>query len=714
MLLVQAQPGPMDAFQANYASIKAELDFNYTQGTIDGSTVADWHLWESTQVQFAEKHDLQIIGHWACDGSTEYYDFSSPDDVIAEGRKQPPVIGARVPYVPRVEAIYNGETRAAHIINDEITLDRGYVVNVYQDGELGPISLGKGPFLWWITYPFPKFVQVHFPGVLPSHMPGYCGGRQVEIEVYRKQQTKGWIQVEVFYDPTIGYLPRFARSISNVGLNTFVKEMYLIDAQPCSAGGFVPLEWFGLDFVIKDFESRYPNYHPEIPLSSPTTIGIYHFKADRFRSLATPVHLKHLEGVHTISTSGGRVPMREGTANLTLAALKSALGARLSNPALRVLPRLDQDELSKFKQPPPTRRTVYLLTTLVAVSLVVSLWAIRRRRLQLLALPITCCLIAPGGCGRPQVPVVKMSGELSPSRFLMDLSERDFSLKLMLRNDGNQPLRLFKASAGCSCRKVEQSRFPCTLEPGSALELPVKFTNSRKSTPEQLLFSFETSHGIVEVPVSLHHLPRHQLDPESLGHAFLDEGDEWAFEIVHRAIGPIGEKIDGCELAPPVEFQTTKIATSGGTIAAAPEYQYLDTTYRLSQKDRSLGMHKAILRVLGADGKSVAESAIVWKRVPFLSCTPEKVVLGTKPVRVFLRCRDDSVELAQVVRSPEGIKSVISSVRELTVIPTDAASPVINDFIEVRTTADNRPPLRIPVVRYAPASRPAGTAQASN
>ena len=72
-------------------------------------------------------------------------------------------------------------------------------------------------------------------------------------------------------------------------------------------------------------------------------------------------------------------------------------------------------------------------------------------------------------------------------------------------------------------------------------------------------------------------------------------------------------------------------------------------------------------------------------------------------MRVFLRCPDQAVELTKILATPPGIKAVISSPSELTVTLEPGAPGVIDGVVEVATTAEGRPPLRVPVVRYAPA-----------
>ena len=113
------------------------------------------------------------------------------------------------------------------------------------------------------------------------------------------------------------------------------------------------------------------------------------------------------------------------------------------------------------------------------------------------------------------------------------------------------------------------------------------------------------------------------------------------------------------------------------------------------------GHHQAFLALKRTDDHKPIELPVVWRRVEYLSSVPEKAFLGARPARVFLRCSDDRVELTRVLGAPKGIKAVVSSPRELTVMLGDDAPAVIQGFVEVGTTAKGRPPLRVPVVRFS-------------
>jgi len=139
------------------------------------------------------------------------------------------------------------------------------------------------------------------------------------------------------------------------------------------------------------------------------------------------------------------------------------------------------------------------------------------------------------------------------------------------------------------------------------------------------------------------------------------------------------------------------------TVGDSGRYKFRDTSYLVSLTDHAMGSHRAELRLRGrSTAQPILSVPVVWQRIPFVSSIPDRVVLGTRPIRVFLRCSDESVELTRVVSSPPGVKAVLSSPRELVVQPTDYSPDVLDGVIVVGTTAADRPSLDIPLVRYQP------------
>lgn len=710
LALAQSGPGPMDAFRANYAAIKVDLEYDFRKGGVDAAVVTNGRLWKERDSNFVGLPHLAVIGQWSCDGEVERYHFSSPKEVIEEGKKQPRELGKALPYIPEHEGLWDGAILAGYILHeDEIMMDRDQLV-VWNDREPGFLSMGKGPFFWWISYPFPLIVQTHFPGVTPVRRKAERGGHLTEVEIYRRSlKNDGWHQIEVAYDPAVGYLPRYARMTAVVDEKRgWVKETYLIEARPCAAGGFVPTEWYDLSYGIDDFDRHYPDYNDDTVLAITERASMGHFKVTSMKDRATPVTLTLLQNVHKVGTPGGGwVPLRPGTRFLTLPQIKSALGTRLTNPKPAVLPTLDVAEMQQFSSPPPVSvwRSYlawlpYLLGALTAVAFVGFLVA-RRRGWSLLML---LGLIGLSGCSTKAAPVVKLSAAFTEPHVLYDIQSTTIPLTLLVRNEGNQTLRLFKADGGCACRQVDQSHFPTSLAPSGSLSLAVSVNPGKQSLPQTLRVTFESDRGSIPVPVSLHVLPRHQLSPEAPSGSALNEDAEWTIEIVHRAIHGAEDAPCEAELrAPEPRFTVRKVGVSSSRVAAAPEFVYQDTTYHVTLVDRSFGLQKSILLLEDrANERLLLEAPIVWQRVPFLSSLPDRVALGAHPTRVFLRCPDESVELTGVISAPEGVKAVVSSTRELTVLPKEAVPGTIDGTIVVGTTAADRPPLRIPVVRYAP------------
>jgi len=149
----------------------------------------------------------------------------------------------------------------------------------------------------------------------------------------------------------------------------------------------------------------------------------------------------------------------------------------------------------------------------------------------------------------------------------------------------------------------------------------------------------------------------------------------------------------------------TKVGAQRSAVASVPGFQYEDTTYRVALKSPAVGTFRDEIRLVTADHHELVEVPIVWRRLPFLSALPERVALGNRPSRVFLRCADEAVELTTLLSVPGGVEAVVSSPRELTVMLAADAPPIIDGMIEVGTTAQDAQPLRVPVVRYSSAAK---------
>ena len=115
--LSQVQPGPLDGFRANYASMKAEVDFDYTEGDLKPGTDRPWN---GGRPAYAESADSRVTGRWACDGTAEYFHYSSTEDVLERASKdkvkqESGKVYFNIRFVPKTEAIWNGQILCGHV-----------------------------------------------------------------------------------------------------------------------------------------------------------------------------------------------------------------------------------------------------------------------------------------------------------------------------------------------------------------------------------------------------------------------------------------------------------------------------------------------------------------------------------------------------------------------------------------------------------------------
>lgn len=715
LALSQLPPGPLDAFRANYASIKAEMDFELTGGTFKDDAK---RLWEGHVPEFVEKHiedwDDTIVGHWACDGVAEYFRFSSPQEILDRAAKAPlrmeaGKVSCRVVFIPKVEALWDGELLIGHQEHPHYKNIRGNPgwsivnVDVINDELAGYLGTGAGPFNWrgWI---FPHMLR--FYKAQPGRRRVMRWGNPTEVEVYREGEAegKGWRRIEVSYDPAIGYLPRLVRSI---GYNperdaAGCSEIYLTEARPCAAGGFVPVEWYNLLFEVPNFKSRFPDYDESTDLAPATLVAMVRFRGMGFRDLKRPVALTEVKDVHTISGTGGAAARPAKISSISIDDVKTLLGERVKTPAHRMMVNVDQAELRDLGRRPAATWRPYLvgLAALVMVALALLRW--RRARAALTAVALLAALAGASGCGAVGDPVTKLTAGYEETFVHIDPQTHELPMSLVVRNDGNRTLRLLKADGGCSCRKVDQSSLPVAVKPGKMIVVPVRLSIVPSTKPQSSQFQFETDRGVVAVTAPFFTLVSHELNPDSVANHYMYESDGWSFVLTHRFI----YRADGAKpdfaLKFPKEFSVVPTSRREGRVGGAPEYAFGESSYRMTLNDHALGSRKASVRVISPSGAALLDASVVWKRVAFLSTVPDRVILGTRPVRVFLRCPDEGVELTKVLSAPGGIEAVVTSAREITVMPGEHAPAVVDGTIEVGTTAEGRPPLRVPVIRYRP------------
>lgn len=694
----QVKAGPLDAFRANRAAIRADIEFTYTIGPIDPALLRD-SLWGPNHPEPRAIREQTVLCRWESDGVAEHLISRPPDDVEnpIPGMKPGQLTSYQFPF----EMVFDGQTATYHpmagfgesAIHVAVT-DR-------------PAYIRRGPFNWLWPEPFPLgLIGDACRGMEPTYTTMTRDGHPTEVAIYHAESRTGCLQVEIYYDPSIGYLPRYIRYVAYGTLPETIGqaaclELYLLSARPCAAGGFVPTEYYDVHFSTNRFPKRYDP--AEIETISQLADGrgsLAHFVVTKFEERKTPVRLDHLEGMTSIAGPGGIVPLRSTPRTLSLGEVKSRLGRMLTEPIKLHLPALDSAELHKFDRPARRSWTPFILGTLAALVLVGVLFVRWRRAGSAAALALIALM---PGCGRPEVqaPSIHLSGRFAEDRVVYDSKAAWVPTTLLLKNDGNVPLTIREIGAGCSCRRVEQSVFPASLVPGGSIGVPVEIHDKRPYEAQNIVFTAVTEHGSINVPASLLAMPEHHFNPETVALPNLEESEEGTFELVHRAVFKPASPVPKARLDVPDGIEVARGESRSGVVAAMPEYRYEDTTYRFTVKDRDMGLHRSVIALRAADQSALLEVPVVWKRVEYLTPAPDRVTLGLRPIRVFLRCADEDVELSRIRSLPEGIKAVISSPREVTIRLAEGAADVIGGMVEVETTAEGRPPLRIPVVRYA-------------
>ncbi len=696
ILAQQPKASPLDAFRANWAAVKAAEDFECRFWyNIDPRGLRHILNFEPGPGPAPEPGYI-AQGRWESDGSVERHLVRLTGGTMfqPEGRRG-------VPLIP-FEGLGDDDTFAWHYLWDNpahLKVDTGSGQHQVQL---------VGPLTWCNFSRIDRDLQTKYAGKAKSIRAGSRGGRPTEDEVYERAAGDSTIRQEMAYDPNLGYLPRFCRTIA-YGMdrgrsNASVLEYYLLDAKPCRAGGFVPTEWYQIRYNIDDFATRYPGYNELTALEPPAKSTIIGYRATRFEEKTDQAKLMDLSSVILIQGAGGAIGFQGGSTTLTLSDIKAKLGRNAQPTNKPIIPNIDHAEQNEFRRPKPTTdwRPAWLggLALAIVGSLLIRRRMARAAVVLLALLPLAGC---GSGDGAAAKAVPRLTAAFTRDRLLYDPSNPALNLDLMIQNAGNQTLRIIKVDAGCSCRHVDPKQLPATLRPGEGLKLAVGMSGGRTFAPETYVFTFTTDQGQFTAPVGLLSLPRHQLSPDTVTMNGLYESnadEEARFRLVHREVFEPGRRDAGVALAIPEGFAREDLGVREGRVASAPEFAYRDSEYRLTLRDRSLGLHRAEVVARDAAGRKLAEVPVVWQRLPFLTSVPERVALSDRPARAFLRCPDEAVEFARVVSAPPGIKADLDSPRSIRVTTTVDAPASFEVFVEVETTAAAARTLRIPIARH--------------
>ena len=632
-------------------------------------------------------------GRWGYDGAAEHYVVRPEGGLLADASyKEGPLT--------HCELITDGSLTAYHYLDPEAS-----ILYVGADRVAFPFV---GPLTWCMTKRFDLELVYDYARAKVQRVKASWRGYPTEVEIYDKVNGDYRLRREVWYDPAMGYLPRFYRGIVYGGDNgkseASVREVYVTDARLCSAGGFVPTEWYCHMYNIDDFSSLYPSYDHTTKLSASADSTLVRFHTLAFADRKTAVRLEHLEGVDRAFAPGGHLEFKGTVSPMTISDLKTKLGAKAKVSNRPLMANIDVLEENEFAAGSGSWiPAIYIIGGLVAALILVVL-AVARRRFT--ALIILVVILSSSGCHRErheQVPRISLA--MTPSPMLYDPSQSQITVTLEATNSGSAPLQVYNINAGCWCRKVDTSHLPARIDVGETLDFAVSMGGSQQHDPQRYIITLETDLGNLTAPVDHISFPTHHVSPPSVTLSGLYEGQESddgeSFEVVHREVFAPGESRQEGKLKFPPEFSVTQVASRSGKISFAPQYTCTDTTYRARLLDSRVGLFRQNIELLDSDGHHIIDVPVVWNRVPFCSSAPSRVVLSARPVRTFLVCPDAGVELARVLASPTGVRAVLSSPREVTVSLTDDAPSIIDGYIELETTAEKQTSLRIPVVRYS-------------
>ncbi len=683
-------PTPEDAFFANYQATRCSLEFTYRSGAAKTADVG--RIWK--QGKFTLQTELVLgfaSGVWECDGHVERV-LNRPAEELMERLEEERRAGRGTVRTP-IEYLFDSEIVASHQLGSrEVSVVPGTQTDIYLKSPIGPFSWGSFKFPEVLTHSWKQSTRKAFAS---SH-----GGYATQDVLYSKTLNETEKTLLVAFDPSVGFLPRYARTMAYSRADDLagIEEMYLVDARRCSYGGWVPVEWIQARFTIPHFRAKHPNDSLSDAFECPTSeLSAGWFRAERFDDKTSEPAVQNNEGLTHLTSWGGIISLQDQPKTLSLTEMRTKLGLKIfvSRPISHIQPL----EAGEFDSPPNSRWKVWIASVGLVLIGCAFLFAGYRRYRSARGL-LLILLLFVSGCAEP-TPALQTS--IDPEVLAYDWRSDDApqSLKLTIRNTGNCSITIREVKPGCACSIADSSAFPMELRPTKHTDAEVTIQRNYSYARQSLGWTFVTNHGEIRCTSPLFMFPRARLSPQQQYHPALYPGDEHAFAVVVHQVAQEDEAFPATNLSAPDSLAIRQKETESNA-GPAKGFKFRETSFDVVIVDQTLGAQKKEIALLAESGEKIAVAYVGWLRVPFVSTTPEKVYLAERSVRVFLRSKDEDVEFTRVIEVPIGVDAIVTSPREITVRPKPDASVAVDGTILVETNATKDSVVRIPVVRYLP------------
>jgi hypothetical protein len=494
-LSVAATPseiGPKDAYLANLSAVQCRVQFRLSIGSKDSSRFKDPDFWSRIQSVSEPPQGYPIEMFWASDGTNSLLEYR-PEE--ADSRPNIPRLKIGLDSIPRpFQQLHATDfTAFLPIPSQAVSVMPGHVFD----------SVQSHPFCWGPNWLVLHDIAQHFPKHEPQRFPDLRDGRPLIVEVYtRDLPTPGWHQLEIWYDPNTGYLPRHIRAAVFEKPILYVQEYRLLQTQTLDSGGFLPTQWMCVQYQLPDYANEANRYRYDTNVTPPSgLISLTTYEALSVKPWREPVALHDLQSVRVLGSPGGQVDMPKNQDTLTAEDIRRLLGSRIFQKSNQLGMNVDVADLEKYSnRTRPPNHWPWILGAFFLALLTATAFVLFKKRYT--AVLILLAALPALGCESPATSLPRLALSLDPELSITDANPT--TLQLQIQNLDHRSLQIFQIDGGCGCRQVDPARLPATLKPREILSVPISLSHQQSDQARQAVFTLNTNRGTIANVVKYH------------------------------------------------------------------------------------------------------------------------------------------------------------------------------------------------------------------